>query len=382
MNLNDPLLSLQALKGAIDYHPLIVAPDTLVVDAMALMSQARGQECLLPQEGASLTNTTTHYSHWSCVLVMDKRRLLGIFTERDIVRLTATETSLAEVKIADVMTTPLITLNQVHFQDLFAPLFLFRRYRIRHLPIVDDHGQLIGLVSHESIRQILKPANLLKLRRVSDVMSKKVVQAPVTASILSLAQLMTTSQVSCVVMTETDTDERIKPVGIVTERDIVQFQSLELNLSKIQALDVMSTPLFLLSPEDSLWIAHQEMQHRRIRRLVVSWNWGRDLGIITQTSLLRVFDPMEMYGVIETLQRTVQQLSHLQDGGNEQRRELNNNKAIVLTIPQTLKLSDEQFEQLVQVNPEMRLELTSSGELIIMSPTGGETGNRNFTFRQ
>jgi hypothetical protein len=45
-----------------------------------------------------------------------------------------------------------------------------------------------------------------------------------------------------------------------------------------------------------------------VGRLVVSWNWGRGLGIVTQTSLLRVFDPMEMYGVIENLQQTIQQL--------------------------------------------------------------------------
>ena len=42
MNPNEPLISLRALEGAIDYHPLIVSPDTLVVEAIALMSQARG----------------------------------------------------------------------------------------------------------------------------------------------------------------------------------------------------------------------------------------------------------------------------------------------------------------------------------------------------
>jgi hypothetical protein len=97
-------------------------------------------------------------------------------------------------------------------------------------------------------------------------------------------------------------------VGIVTERDLLQFQALGFELSKLQALEVMSTPLFLLSPEDSLWIAHQQMQQRHVRRLVVSWNWGLGLGIVTQTSLLRVFEPMEMYGVIETLQHTLEQL--------------------------------------------------------------------------
>lgn len=121
--------------------------------------------------------------------------------------------------------------------------------------------------------------------------------------------MMTKHKVSCVVITEKDEAENILiPVGIITERDIIQFQSLNLKLKDIMAKEVMSSPLFLLSPEDSLITAHQEMQRRRVRRLVVSWNWGKGIGIITQTSLLRIFDPMEMYGVIQTLQETIQEL--------------------------------------------------------------------------
>jgi Uma2 family endonuclease len=49
-----------------------------------------------------------------------------------------------------------------------------------------------------------------------------------------------------------------------------------------------------------------------------------------------------------------------------------------LQIPPSLKFTDEEFEQIVEFNQELRLELTAEGKLIIMSPTGGETGNRNF----
>jgi Uma2 family endonuclease len=49
-----------------------------------------------------------------------------------------------------------------------------------------------------------------------------------------------------------------------------------------------------------------------------------------------------------------------------------------LQIPPSLKFTDEEFEQIVEFNKELRLELTAEGKLIIMSPTGGETGNRNF----
>ncbi|MGK7874502.1 MAG: CBS domain-containing protein [Xenococcaceae cyanobacterium] len=305
----DLLIGTPVLEEAIDRHPLIVTPDTLLVDAIALMSQTVGRSCSLPSLNSTSEEIRRSEARSSCVLVMEESKLLGIFTERDIVRLTADGLNFEGVKIGNVMAQPVITLTEANFKDIFAALFLFRRYRIRHLSIVDEQNQLVGIVSHESIRQALRPTNLLKLRRVSDVMTTQVIHAPMTASVLSLARLMAEQRVSCVVITEEENAEgSFRPVGIVTERDIVQFQSLKLNLTKTKAQDVMSTPLFLLSPEDSLLTAHLQMQRRRVRRLVVSWNWGFNLGIVTQTSLLRVFDPMEMYGVIETLQRTVEQL--------------------------------------------------------------------------
>ncbi len=42
----------------------------------------------------------------------------------------------------------------------------------------------------------------------------------------------------------------------------------------------------------------------------------------------------------------------------------------------TLRLTDEQFDQLCISNPEQSLELTSEGVLIVMSPVGGESGKR------
>ncbi|MBD1937359.1 Uma2 family endonuclease [Microcoleus sp. FACHB-68] len=51
--------------------------------------------------------------------------------------------------------------------------------------------------------------------------------------------------------------------------------------------------------------------------------------------------------------------------------------AITLNFPSILALTDEQFYQLCQANADLRLERTNEGELIIMPPTGGETGHRN-----
>ena len=300
MNIDAPLI-----EAAIEREPILVSPQTPLLDVIASMNQRRA--CI--KSG----NNSDCASSCSCALVMQGEELLGIFTERDIVRLTAQNVELERVKVAQVMAQPVITLDESAFNDIFAVLFLFRRYRIRHLPILNDKGQILGIVSPESIRKVLRPDNFLKMRRVADVMTNNVISAPTTASVLEIAQLMAEYRVSCVVITQDNEEEDwqsvgANPVGIITERDIVQFQALQINLAKVQAQTVMSEPLFLLNPEDSLWTAHQEMLSRQVRRLVVSWNWGQGLGIVTLTSLLKIFDPIEMYGVIKTLQQTIEQL--------------------------------------------------------------------------
>lgn len=295
------------MTDAIDRQVLMVSADCPLSRAIATMGAV--------QSNCGLTTGSSSSRHASCTLIVENEQVIGIFTERDIVRLTAKETKLDSLTVADVMTSPVKTLQESAFQDIFAVLFLFRRYRIRHLPIVDEQNRPIGIVTPDSIRRVLRPANLLKMRRVADVMSTNIIHALPTAPVTQLAQQMAENRVSCIVIVEVDshatTDREIQafmPIGIVTERDIVQFQALELNLKRLTAQDVMSSPLFLLEPNDSLWTAHQEMQTRRVRRLVVSWNWGSGLGIVTQTSLLKVFDPIEMYGIIESMQQTLNQI--------------------------------------------------------------------------
>jgi Uma2 family endonuclease len=51
--------------------------------------------------------------------------------------------------------------------------------------------------------------------------------------------------------------------------------------------------------------------------------------------------------------------------------------AITINLKPVIELTDEQFYQLCRKNPDVKFERNALGELIIMSPTGGETGNRN-----
>jgi Uma2 family endonuclease len=53
---------------------------------------------------------------------------------------------------------------------------------------------------------------------------------------------------------------------------------------------------------------------------------------------------------------------------------------IVLDFRDVLeKISDDEFESFCRHNPDVEIELTKEGELVIMPPTGGRTGIRNFS---
>jgi Uma2 family endonuclease len=51
--------------------------------------------------------------------------------------------------------------------------------------------------------------------------------------------------------------------------------------------------------------------------------------------------------------------------------------ALTLNLEAISRITHEQFQELCQTNPDLRFELTATGELIAMTPTGWESGNRN-----
>ena len=56
--------------------------------------------------------------------------------------------------------------------------------------------------------------------------------------------------------------------------------------------------------------------------------------------------------------------------------------ALTVNFKSVIEMTDEQFFQLCQNNRELRFERNANGELIIMPPTGGETGNKNARITQ
>jgi len=85
----------------------------------------------------------------SIVITDDNQKCVGIFTERDAIRIIANEVPL-DTTIDQVMTKNVATIGEEASLEEARRLVI--SHGIRHLPVVDNKGKLIGLLS---VRKLL-----------------------------------------------------------------------------------------------------------------------------------------------------------------------------------------------------------------------------------
>lgn len=89
------------------------------------------------------------------LLVMDGEDLVGILTERDVLKAVATGANLTDTRISEVMTKDLVTVGpQTSLRE--AAKVMADRW-IRHLPVIDG-GKLVGVVSQRDLAGVLAGA--------------------------------------------------------------------------------------------------------------------------------------------------------------------------------------------------------------------------------
>ncbi|MEL6856707.1 MAG: CBS domain-containing protein, partial [Cyanobacteria bacterium J06607_13] len=84
MTSSSSLEVMPSIASAIDRNVLTVSPETSVAAVIQQMSAAEGEECSLSKPAAEMRRRA------SCAVVVNDETVVGICTERDIVRLTAT----------------------------------------------------------------------------------------------------------------------------------------------------------------------------------------------------------------------------------------------------------------------------------------------------
>ena len=96
------------------------------------------------------------------LIVMDGGHMVGIVTERDILRALGKKgCSLAEAKVSDIMQTEPVIGSPDDSVDYVRDVMT--RSRVSHLPVLDEHN-IIGVISfHDVARACLKEANFENL---------------------------------------------------------------------------------------------------------------------------------------------------------------------------------------------------------------------------
>jgi CBS domain-containing protein len=122
---------------------------------------------IVVERGTSVLNAAKlmQKEHVGCVLVVEKGKLDGIFTERDILmKVVGTGSDLTKTKVEDVMTTNPETLQP---DDVLAYALNYMRVGgYRHVPVVDEQERPVGVVSVKNIVDYLAdyfPQDVLSL---------------------------------------------------------------------------------------------------------------------------------------------------------------------------------------------------------------------------
>ena len=117
---------------------------------------------------------------------------------------------------------------------------------------------------------------------VKGVMKKPVITIDKSHYVDEAAKMMSRKGIGCIVVM----DEK-RPVGIATERDILQrVVAKDLDASKVEMKNIMSRPLISVSGNTPIVNAIRVMQKNNVRHLPVMEKGGL-VGIVTQRDLLR-----------------------------------------------------------------------------------------------
>jgi len=120
-------------------------------------------------------------------------------------------------------------------------------------------------------------------RTVGDIMTREVVVAQTEDEVANLAQVMAKARISCVVIASGR-----KPVGIVSERDIVRIVAERPGMVVgMKAREMMSSPVMTLKADATVAEAKRLMIEKHFRRFPIVNDEGHLIGLITQTDILR-----------------------------------------------------------------------------------------------
>lgn len=140
---------------------------------------------------------------------------------------------------------------------------------------------------------------------VKDVMSSPVITVGESEKVDKVAQFMEMQRLGSIIVT----DKKGRPVGIITERDLVTRVLAKNKLpSVILAKDIMTSPLITTSPDESLSNTARRMSRLNIRRL----------GVVYKGNLVGLISAKDILAITPELIEMIQERALIREGNSEE----------------------------------------------------------------
>ncbi|MFH1562387.1 MAG: CBS domain-containing protein [Nitrospirota bacterium] len=248
----------KTLKEILSPNIISVSPNTLVSETISIMSEKKV----------------------SCLIIIQNKKTVGIFTERDVVRCLYAGIQLEKHKIKDVMTKHIFTASPD--MNLYEAYDLLQHHKIRHLVVVDSKGKLMGVVTQTDLMNNLGLEYFVEVKEVSKVMTRNVVTVGKENPVQDAIDKMSRFSISCIVI-----EENTFPVGILTERDLTRLFYEKGNINDLKIEEVMSHTVKTIPLHTPVYDAVKIMSQEKIRRLIIVDNAGKIAGLITQYDITK-----------------------------------------------------------------------------------------------
>ena len=134
-----------------------------------------------------------------------------------------------DIFVKDHMRSPVITISGEAGLD--RAMSIMRSQRIRHLPVVDENGQMIGLIADRDLRMSMEEIEqgpnhapkgyfLPALTKIKNIMVKTVLTATPEMPLANAAVIMSERKIGCLPVLDPVTK---KVLGILTESDMLRL---------------------------------------------------------------------------------------------------------------------------------------------------------------
>jgi len=269
----------------------------------------------------------------SLIIVDADNRPIGIFTERDSLKVISGKIGL-ESLLGDVMTRSVYTVHiDAEIHDTYA---VMSEKGFRHLVIVDEEGKLAGVATQGDFLRHIGFDNMTYVKNITTVMTKSIVMLEREATISYAAVQMAEHYSDYAVITN-----GMIPIGLITERDILQYASSKHECSDDPVWRVYQRDFPVCTEETSLAEAASLMERHGVHQLIITDEKGSLVGLLTRYDLLQALHGSYFEFLIRQVDTKSSALNELKDV-----------YAKLIQDQEDLSKSEEKFRTLFDMLPD------------------------------